>query len=193
MSMISRVGTELQRDVPARILGMGLLIAALDPARVSGQFGTQWVAVAMALVAGCWAAPLLRERPVMTSHKLWSKVSRHRNTLLACVSVLLAAMSTPPRWLMVVDLVLVLMYLSLLDLHGEAPGSPPGIGGHAVAAWIAGFVVLGAALAPVSGGWWGRMVAAGAVLAISATVYAVLRLTKPASYHRPSSAETERR
>lgn len=192
MSMISRVGTELQRDVPARLLGMGLLIAALDPARIGGELGARWVAVAAALVAGCWAAPPLRERPVMAGHKLSSRVSRHRNTLLACVSVLLAATSTPPRSLMVVDLVLVLMYMSMLDLYGEAPGSPAGLGGHAVAAWIAGFVVLGAALAPVSGGWWGRIVAAGAVLAISATVYAVLRLSKPASYHRPASAETKR-
>ncbi|WP_034269788.1 hypothetical protein [Actinospica robiniae] len=192
MSMISRVAGALQRDVPARILGMGLLVATLYPARLGEQFGTRWVLVGAALVAGCWAAPPLRERPVMAGHKLWSRVSRYRNTLLPCVGVLLAATSTPPTWLMVVDLVLVLMYLSVLDLHSEAPGTPPGLGSHAVAAWIAAGTVLGAALTPVSGGWWGRIVAAGAVLAISATVYAVLRLSKPASYHQPTSGEARR-
>lgn len=192
MSMISRAGTALQQDVPARILGMGLLVATLYPGRLSDLFGTRWVLVGAALITGCWAAPPLRERPVMTGFRLWSRVSRHRNTLLASVGVLLAATSSPPTWLMVADLVLVLMYLSLLDLYGEAPATPPGLGGHAVVAWIAAGVVLAAALAPVSGGWWGRIVAAGAVLVISATMYAVLRLSNPATYHRSTAAETRR-
>lgn len=191
MSMIS-AATALKRDVPTRFLGMVLLVATLDPARVDDQLGARWIAVAAALIAGCWAGAPLRERPAMAGYKLWSRVSRYRNTLLPSVAVLLAATSTPPTWLMVADLVLVLMYLSMLDLYGAAPGTPLNLGGHAVAAWIAAGVVLAAALTPVSGGWWGRIVAAGAVLVISATVYAVLRLGKPATYHRPPPSETRR-
>lgn len=192
MTMISRAVTALQRDVPSRILGMVLLVATLDPARIDNALGARWIVAAAALIAGCWAGPPLRERPAMSGYKLWSRVSRYRNTLLATVGVLLAATSTPPTWLMVADLVLVLMYLSVLDLYGAAPGTPAGLGGHAVAAWIASGVVLAAALTPVSGGWWGRIVAAGAVLVISATVYGVLRLSQPATYHRPPPSDSRR-
>jgi len=183
MSIVSRAVTSLQRDIAARLLGMGLLLATLDPARFSDQSGARWIAAAAALVAGCWAAPPLRERPVMAGYKLWSRISRYRNTLLAAVGVLLAATSTPPTWLMVTDLVFVLLYLSLLDLYGEAPGTLLGLRSHALAAWTAAGVVLAAALTPVSGGWWGRIVAAAAVLVICGIVYAVLRLGKPATYH----------
>jgi hypothetical protein len=171
---------------------MGLLFAALDPARMGDGTAARWIAGAAALVVGCWAGPPLRERPAVSGHRLWSRALRYRNTLLVCVSVLLAATSTPPTWLMVADLVLVLVYLGMLDLYGEAPGAPRERGAHAVAAWIAAGVVLAAALTPVSGGWWGRIVAAGAVLVISATVYAVLRLSRPATYHRTTAAETRR-
>ncbi len=189
MSTNSRAAALLQ-DLPIRILGVGLLLCALDPARLSTHLEGRWALGAVALLAGFWAGPPLRERPAMTGYRLSARISRYRNTLLPCVSVLVAATDSPPAWLMVVTLVLLLTYLSMLDLFGEAPGTPLALGRHAVAAWIAAGLVLAAALAPVSGGWWGRLVAAGAVLAVSALMYGLLRLRRPATYHAP--AETGR-
>ncbi|MBR7835467.1 hypothetical protein KDL01_19485 [Actinospica durhamensis] len=188
MSTNSRAAA-LSQDLPIRILGVGLLLCALDPARVSTHLEARWILSALALLAGFWAAPPLRERPALTGYRLSTRIARYRNTLLPCVSVLVAAADSPPAWLMVVTLVLLLTYLSMLDLFGEVPGTPLALGRHAVAAWIAAGVVLGAALAPISGGWWGRLVAAGAVLAVSALMYGLLRLGRPATFHAP--AETE--
>jgi hypothetical protein len=193
MSAISRAVNALRQDFPARILGMGLLFATLDPFRLTDPPGLRWIAGAAALIAGCWAAPPLRERPAMTGYRLAARISRYRNTLLASVSVLLAATTTPPTWLMVADLALVLTYLSVLDLFGEAPGTPLPLGLHAVAAWVAAGVVLAAALVPVTGGWWGRIVAAAAVLVISALMYGALWLSRPATFHRTASAPEARR
>jgi hypothetical protein len=192
MSLISRAAAASKQDVPIRLVGMALLLAALDPFRISDRLGLLWIAAAGALAAGAWAAPPLRERPAMAGYRLASRVARHRNTLLPSVSVLLAATSTPPVWLMVTDLVLLLAYLSMLDLYGSAPGTPFGLALHTLAAWIAAGLVLAAALAPVSGGWWGRLVAAGAVLAISALMYGLLRLGRPATYQRQTSAQSRR-
>ncbi len=188
MSTISRVAAALRQDFPVRVLGVALLVAALDPARISTHLGTRWVLCALALLGGCWAAVPLRERPAMAGYRLTLRISRYRNTLLPCVSVLLAATASPPAWLMVVVLVLLLTYLSMLDLYGEAPGTPFSLGRHAIAAWIAAGVVLAAALAPVSGSWWGRLVAAIAVLVISALMYGLLRLGRPATYHANTEA-----
>lgn len=41
MTMISRAVTALQRDVPSRILGMVLLVATLDPARIDNALGAR--------------------------------------------------------------------------------------------------------------------------------------------------------
>jgi hypothetical protein len=188
MYVVSRAVDVVRQDFLIRIVGMGLLFASLDPIRFTDPPGVRYVAGAAALVAGGWAGPPLRERPSATGHRLSARISRHRNTLLASVSVLFAATTTPPTWLMVTDLVLVLTYLSVLDLYGETPGTPLPLGVHAVAAWVAAAVVLAAALVPVTGGWWGRIVAAAAVLAISALMYGLLRLGRPATYQRPTSA-----
>ena len=191
MSTISRAAASLRRDFPIRVLGMALLVAALDPGRLGSTIAMQWFLCALALVGGWWAAPPLRERPALAGYRLVYRISRYRNTLLPCAAVVLAATASPPAWLMVAVLVLLLTYLSMLDLFGEAPGTPLSLGRHALGAWTAAGLVLAAALAPVSGGWWGRLVAAIAVLIISALMYGLLRLGRPATYH--TAAESRRR
>lgn len=181
MTVTSRTAA-LRRDLPARVLGAALLLAMLDPARFTNPAGAGWILGVAAVIGGAWAAAPIRERPALTGHRLARRISRYRNTLLPSVSVLLAATAAPPTWLMAADVVLLLTYLSMLDLFIVTPGSSRHLGAHTVAAWVAAAVVLAAARMPVSGSWWGRIVAAGAVLLISALMYAALRLRKPATY-----------
>lgn len=187
MTVTSRTAAVLRRDLPARVLGAGLLLAALDPARFSDPPAAGWILSLAAVAGGGWAGPPIRERPALTDHRLARRISRYRNTLLPSVSVLLAATAAPPTWLMAADVVLLLTYLSMLDLFLVAPGTSRRLGAHTVAAWVAAAVVLAAARMPVSGSWWGRIVAAGAVLLVSASMYAALRLRRPATYRWTSS------
>jgi hypothetical protein len=190
MNPISRAAA-LQQDIPARLVGICLLLATLDPARVSAEYGERWIASAVAVALGALAAPPVRQRPALSGYRLKSRISRNRNTLLPCAAVVLAASTSPSAWLMALDLALLLAYLSLLDLTGQAPGAPRSLGSHALAATAAAGLVLAASLAPATGGWWGRLVAATVVLLVCALMYALLRLRKPASYTSPTSPTSD--
>lgn len=173
--------------LPMCVLGALLLVCALDPARWPDYLSPQWFFGAAALIAGFWAGAPIVDRPVMASYRLKHQFQRHRNTLLVAVSALLAALRDPPTWLMVVDVALLLTYLALIDA-GTAPARPLGRQlSHAACAYAASALVLLAALAPVTGGWWGRIVAALAVLGTLGLLFAVLRLRHPAGYPRAAA------
>jgi hypothetical protein len=182
---------ELVGSFPLRVLGALLLVGALDPARWPTYLCPQWFAGFAALVAGFWAGGPVVERPVVASFRLGPQIVRHRNTLLVAASALLAAFQGPPTWLMVVEVLLLPTYLVLVDA-GAAPARPANRQiGEAACAYAASVLVLLAALAPVTGGWWGRIVAAAAVLGALSLVFGVLRLRRPAGYpHRPAAATT---
>jgi hypothetical protein len=182
---------ELVGSFPMRVLGALLLVGALDPARWPTYLCPQWFAGIAALAAGFWAGGPVVERPVVASFRLGPQIARHRNTLLVAASALLAAFQGPPVWLMVVEVLLLPTYLVLVDA-GAAPARPANRQvGEAACAYAASVLVLLAALAPVTGGWWGRIVAAAAVLGALGLVFGVLRLRRPAGYpHRPAAAAT---
>ena len=175
--------------LPMCVLGALLLVGALDPARWPDYLSPQWFFGAAALLAGFWAGAPIVDRPVMPSYRLRHQLLRQRNTLLVAVSTLLAALHDPPVWLMVVEVLLLLTYLALIDA-----GSPPARPArqqlsHAACAYAASALVLLAALAPVTGGWWGRIVAALAVLGTLGLLLAALRLRQPAGYPRAATAD----
>ena len=175
--------------LPMCLLGALLLVGALDPARWPDYLSPQWFFGAVALCAGFWAGVPIVDRPVMASYRLKDQILRQRNTLLVAVSALLAAMQDPPVWLMVVEVLLLLTYLALIDA-GSAPARPMNRQlGQAACAYAASALVLLAALAPITGGWWGRLVAAAAVLGTLGLLWAVLRLRQPAGY--PSATASE--
>jgi hypothetical protein len=181
---------EFATSLPLRVLGALLLVGALDPARWPTYLCPQWFFGALALLAGFWAGAPVVERPVVTSFRLVPQFLRHRNTLLVAASALLAAFQGPPVWLMVVEVLLLPTYLMLIDV-GAAPARPANKQiGEAACAYAASVLVLLAALAPVTGGWWGRVVAALAVLGALGLVLGVLRLRRPAGYRRGSTAST---
>jgi hypothetical protein len=180
----------LQR-LPIRVLGALLLVGALDPARWPHYLCPQWFFGVIAAAAGLWAgAPVVR-RPVMDSHRLTDRMVRHRNTLLAAVSALLAALQSPPVWLMAVQTLLLLGYLMVVDASVAAARSPRAQLNQALCALGAAALVLLAAIAPVTGGWWGRFVAAVAVLGALGLLYPALRLQPPAGYPRRAAAGAE--
>jgi hypothetical protein len=175
--------------LPMCVLGALLLVGALDPARWPDYLSPQWFFGALALLAGFWAGAPVVDRPVMPSYRLRHQLLRHRNTLLVAVSALLAALQNPPVWLMVVEVPLLLTYLALIDA-GSPPARPANQQlSHAACAYAASALVLLAALAPVTGGWWGRIVAALAVLGTLGLLLAALRLRQPANYPRAATAD----
>lgn len=180
------------RMLPYRVLGALLLVGALDPARWPDYLGPQWFFGAFAALFGLWAgAPVVR-RPVLDAHRWGDKLSRHRNTLLAAAAALLAAMQSPPVWLMAVETLLLLGYLILVDAATAAARSPRAQAAQALGAAAAAALVLLAALAPVTGGSWARLVAGVAVLGALGLLYPALRLRRPASYEaRVGGAEAD--
>jgi hypothetical protein len=175
--------------LPLCVLGALLLVGALDPARWPDYLSPQWFFGAVALLAGFWAGAPVIDRPVMPSYRLKHQLLRQRNTLLVAVSALLAALQEPPTWLMVVEVALLLTYLALIDVWA-APARPLNRQlSQAACAYAASVLVLLAALAPITGGWWGRIVAAAAVLGTLGLLLAVLRLRQPAGYPRRAADE----
>jgi hypothetical protein len=179
------------QTLPIRVLGALLLVGALDPARWPDYLCPQWFFGVIAAVAGLWAAAPVVRRPVMDSHRLRDRAPRYRNTLLAAVSALLAALQSPPVWLMAVQTLLLLGYLVLVDAATAAARSPRAQLNQALCAFGAAALVLLAAVAPVTGGWWGRLVAAVAVLGALGLLYPTLRLPRPAGYPRRGTGESE--
>jgi hypothetical protein len=168
----------------ARVLGALLLLGALDPARWPAGPCPQWFFGAAAVGAGVWAGPSIVDRPVLASHRWQQRLRRHRNTVLAAAAALLAALQSPPAWLMAVEVILLLGYLTLVDSAAAVTRRPRAHLGHALYAAAASVLVLLAALAPVTGGGWARFAAAAAALGTLALLYAALRLRRPASYAR---------
>jgi hypothetical protein len=169
-------------SLPTRVLGAALLVGALDPAGWPDYLSPQWFSGGLALLVGFWAGSPVVDRPEARSHRLWHQVQRYRNTLLAAAAALLAAFQSPPVWLMVVELALLPTYLVLADA-GTAPGRPAGQQlNHAVYAYAGSALVLLAALAPVSGGGWGRIVAGAAVLGTLGLLFAAVGVRYAAGY-----------
>jgi hypothetical protein len=178
---------------PMRILGALLLVGALDPARWPDYLSPQWFFGGAALVAGFWGGGPVVDRPEVRSHRLRHQALRYRNTLLAAVAALFAAFQSPPVWLMAVEAALLLTYLMLADA-GTAPRRPGDQQlSHAGYAYGASAVVLLAALAPVSGGGWGRIVAGVAVLGTLGLLLGALRLRYAAGYRESSAGAAARR
>ena len=175
--------------LPMCVLGALLLVGALDPARWPDYLSPQWFFGGAAVLVGFWAGAPIVDRPVMPSYRLKNQLLRQRNTLLVAVSALLAALQDPPVWLMVVEVLLLLTYLALID-SGTPPARPVNRQlNHAACAYAASALVLLAALAPITGGWWGRIVAALAVLGTLGLLLAVLRLRQPARYAPVSAGD----
>lgn len=170
------------REVPYRVLGAVLLVGALDPARWPDYLSPQWFFGAIAAVAGLWAGVPVVRRPVLDSHRWRDQLRRQRNTLLAAAAALLAGFQSPPTWLMVVQAALLLGYLALIDAASTAARTPRAQAGQALAAAAGTALVLLAALAPITGGSWARLVAGAAVFCALGLSYAALRLRRPAAY-----------
>lgn len=172
-------------DLPIRIFGALLLLAATDPARWPHYLSPQWFFGVVAVCAGFWAAGPTVERPEMRSYRLKHQALRYRNTLLAAAAALVAAASqTPPVWLMAGEVALLLTYLVLVDV-GAAPARTGQVQlNQAGYAYAASALVLLAALAPVTGGGWGRFVAAVCVIGTLGLLLGTLRLRDPAAHPR---------
>ncbi|MFE9425031.1 hypothetical protein ACFYNO_18880 [Kitasatospora sp. NPDC006697] len=136
---------DLGRRLPSRFLGAVLLLAAVNPAAPAGGLARQLLAL-VAAAFGWWAAPPLSARPVAPTARLATRLVRHRNTVLATATVLLAAIGRPPVWLAAAVTALLLGYLLHVDAgsHASLPPTPTA----RLAACAAAAVVLAAALVP---------------------------------------------
>ncbi|MCC9309850.1 hypothetical protein LN042_22725 [Kitasatospora sp. RB6PN24] len=112
----------------------------------------------LAVGFGWWAAPPLTVRPGPASARLHLQLARHRNTVLATVAVLLAALSHPSAWLAAAITALLLGYLLRVDArsHVHLPTGP----GAILAACAASALVLAAALTPAQTSGAARLLAA---------------------------------
>jgi hypothetical protein len=168
--------------LPFRVLGALLLAGSLDPPHWPHTPCPQWFFGALAASLGFWAAAPIVDRPVLDSHTRYRRALRHRNTLLAGAAAFLAAFQSPPVWLMAVEVLLLLAYLTAVDA-AAAPARPPRV--QLVQALWAGAgsaVVLLSAVAPITGGSWGRLVSGLCVLGTLGLLWAALRRRRPAGY-----------
>lgn len=159
------------------LLGMALVLAAVDPTKLGSRGPIGWLFTMAALVAAIWAAPVVSRRPTAQSIRLANQLGRHRNTAFAVGCTIVAGFSDPPVWLMVIDAALLLAYLLVVDTFAAGPIGirqlRQGIAPLCAAAAVA--IVLLAAQAPVnSGAVWGRIVGALAVAAAAAAAGAAL-------------------
>ena len=170
--------------LPFRVLGALLLVGSLDPPHWPDTPSLQWLLGLVAACAGFWAGVPITDRPVIDSYTWPHRIQRHRNTLLAAVAVFLAALQSPPAWLTAVEILLLLGYLTVLDA-GAAAARPPRIqAAQALWAAAASALVLLCALAPVTGGSSGRLVAGLCVAGTLGLLGAALRLRRPAGHVR---------
>ena len=173
--------------LPFRVLGALLLVGSLDPPHWPGTLCPQWFFGVIAAGAGFWAGAPVVDRPVLDSFTLPHRVRRHRNTLLAAAAVFLAAFQSPPAWLTVVEVLVLLGYLAVIDAGAAAPRPPRVQAAHALWAACGSALVLLCALAPITGGSWGRFVAGLCVLGTLGLLGAALRLRRPAGHPRTPS------
>ena len=163
----------------ARGLGAALALAAADPAGLvhAGYLLVSSVVrlilfAVMGLVAW-FAAPPVVARPVIGDPRWASKVSRHRNTVLAVGFLVAVAIGSPPIWMMFCDAALLLAYLLFVD---AVAGGPPGAAQlrdwpllvAAVAAQT--LVLVGAVISVATADSWARATAAVLVLAVGVGV-----------------------
>ncbi|WP_052440626.1 hypothetical protein [Streptacidiphilus anmyonensis] len=162
-----------------RVLGAALALAAADPAGLAHAgylLVSSVVRLALVVVMGliAWfAAPPVVARPVSGDPRWASKLSRHRNTVLAVGFVVVVAIGSPPTWMMFCDAALLLAYLLFVD---AAAGGPPGAAQlrdwplllAAIAAQ--GLVLVGAVVSVATAGAWARATAAALVLAVGVGV-----------------------
>jgi hypothetical protein len=177
----TRAGLEA---LPFRVLGALLLVGSLDPPHWPDTPCPQWFFGVLAACLGFWAGAPVLDRPVLDSHTWPRRAQRHRNTLLAAAAAFLAAFQSPPAWLMVVEVALLLGYLAVLDAGAAAPRPPRVQTAQALWAAAGSALVLLAALAPITGGSWGRFVAGLCVLGTLALLGTALRLRRPAGFAR---------
>lgn len=176
-------------DFPAfRLFGAALAVAASDPPH--GAFGTVPVLLLAFAGFGLWAAAPVVGRPVLTSYRWYSQLSRHRNTVFASACVLVAALATPPVWLMAADCALLLGYLLALD---ALTGGPIGLRQLRLG-WPGGLAAAGTAvvlaltrLAPAHPG--STLAASGRWIAAAGTALAGLALALAVLPPRPRTAQ----
>ncbi|PYC69769.1 hypothetical protein C7C46_27780 [Streptomyces tateyamensis] len=161
------------RELPTRLVGTALLVAALDPVARSGARPLELVLLVPALGFAWWAAPPVPPRRGMEAHRPHHQLARHRNTVLAVVAVALGALHQPSALLAVALTVLLLGYLLMVDARGAAhvPLGPLPL----LAAAGASLLVLLAALVPWQSTSGARLPAALgiglAALAVGAGLY----------------------
>ncbi|WP_052433882.1 hypothetical protein [Streptacidiphilus melanogenes] len=162
-----------------RGLGAALALAAADPAGLAHagyllvSSVVRLVLIALMVLVAWFAAPPVVARPVSGDPRWASKLSRHRNTVLAVGFVLVVAIGSPPTWMMFCDAALLLAYLLFVD---AAAAGPPGAAQlrdwpllvAAVAAQ--GLVLIGAVLSVATADAWARATAAALVLAVGVGV-----------------------
>ncbi|MFE0463111.1 hypothetical protein ACFW1A_28035 [Kitasatospora sp. NPDC058965] len=163
----------LVRELPTRLVGVALVVAACDPMARADPRPVDLVVPALAAGFAWWAAPPVPGRPAAATSRVHLQLARHRNTVLAVVAVALAALLQPGVLLAVALTVLLLGYLLLVDArsHARVPLGP----GPTAAACAASLLVLLAALAPAQSSPGARLFAAlgiaVAALSVGATLY----------------------
>ncbi|MEY9946091.1 hypothetical protein [Kitasatospora sp. GAS1066B] len=153
-------------QLPSRCLGLALAVAAADPVARSTVASGLPVAVLAAGFAW-WAAPAV-DRTERPRGRLHHQLAWHRNTALAVVAVLLAAVAPHRPWLTVTVAALLLGYLLHVDTYSPLH-RPPGRA-VAAAAYAASALVLLAAAAPTGSSSAARLLA---VLGVAAAAGAV--------------------
>ncbi|WP_327066095.1 hypothetical protein OG500_09590 [Kitasatospora sp. NBC_01250] len=156
----SPVVRRLTGHLAARCLGVALVVSGTVPLALGTKGGlgiALWLSVVGAGFAW-WAAPPVPEDAAQPRLRLFRQLSRHRNTVLAAVALLLAAMAPAAAWLAAASTVLVLTYLLYVDTFSDVH-RPPGRTTLAVA-YLASGVVLLAALVPTGHSSAARLLAA---------------------------------
>ncbi|WP_052442876.1 hypothetical protein [Streptacidiphilus neutrinimicus] len=162
-----------------RGLGAALALAAADPAGLAHagyllvSSIVRLILLAVMVLIAWFAAPPVVARPVTGDPRWASKLSRHRNTVLAVGFVVVVAIGSPPTWMMFCDAALLLAYLLFVD---AAAAGPPGAAQlrdwpllvAAVAAQ--GLVLVGAVVSVATSDSWARATAAALVLAVGVGV-----------------------
>lgn len=156
----------------ARIVGAALAVTACNPPRTLDGALAGWALVLAAAGAAWWAAPMIDERPVLSSMRWATVAARRRNTLLPAGAVVLATLTAPAAWLGACVIGLLVAYLLLTDGWTMGVTAPAGTdrATPALAATAAAAVVFAASTAPVADTSWARLPAA---LAVAATVTCV--------------------
>lgn len=178
------------------LLGVALVLAASDPTKLGQHGPVGWLLTAAAVVAAIWAAPVVAQRPTMTSIQWAARLVRHRNTVFAVGCTVLAGAGNPPVWLMVADAALLLAYLLIVDALAAGPIGIRQLrrGVAPLAAAGASAVVLLGALAPVNqGAVWGRILAALAVAAAALAAGAALWIRQTGAQPPTAARRSERR